>query len=576
MGREVRMKASGYLLIAVAAVALLFHPLTARPQAAKNAVSPSLSGQVTSQEEGAMEGVLVSAKKDGSTITLTVVSDEQGRYQFPAGKLEAGHYALRIRAGGYDLESPSSVDISSGKGVTADIKLRKAKNLASQLTNADWLTSFPGTPEQKASVQGCTHCHTLERIVRSHHDADEFMGVLDRMSRHTPESFPLMVQPDSPGRVGGGEINTDQQSQQQANRQKQADYLSTLNLSKVEQWSYSLNIAPRPKGNATKVLITEYDLPKRTRQPHDVVVDNKGTVWYASFGEPVLGKLDPKTGKTTEYPIPVLKPGHIIGNLDLEFDESQKLWIAMTFQGGIAKFDPKTEKFTIYRLPADMDGDYRELTFAAANHSGVDGKVWINDSGTYTILRLDIATGKFETFEPFPLPRPNIYEVTSDAENNAIFTVLGRQDVGKINAKTGKITMYPLPTKNSAPRRGSVDSQGRFWFGENRTNKIGVFDTKTNEIQEWTVPVPFYLPYDATADKNGDVWVITEFSDSVLRFDPKTGQFTNYLMPRETNMRRAFVDDSKNPAAFWVGNTHQASIVKVEPLDGPAVAKAIK
>jgi streptogramin lyase len=88
--------------------------------------------------------------------------------------------------------------------------------------------------------------------------------------------------------------------------------------------------------------------------------------------------------------------------------------------------------------------------------------------------------------------------------------------------------------------------------------------------------VPFYLPYDVTADKNGDVWVITEFSDSVLRFDHKTAQFTNYLMPRETNMRRAFADDSKNPVTFWVGNTHQASIVKLEQLDGPAVAKAIK
>jgi streptogramin lyase len=523
-----------------------------------------------------MEGVLVSAKKEGSTISRTVVSDQQGRYHFPAGRLEPGHYILKIRAGGYELDGPSSVDVLAGKAVAADIKLRKAGNLASQLTNSDWLSSFPGTPEQKASLQGCTHCHTLERIVRSHHDADEFMGVLDRMSRHTPESFPLMVQPDGPGRIGGGEMGSDQQAQQQTNRQKQADYLASLNLSAVEQWSYPLKIAPRPTGKATQVLITEYDLPQRTRQPHDVVVDSRGIVWYASFGEPVLGKLDPKTGKTTEYPIPVLKPGHINGNLDLEFDDDQNLWIAMTFQGGVAKFDRKTEKFTIYKLPADMDGDYREFTFAAGNHSKVDGKVWINDSGSWTILRLDIATGKFETFEPFPQPRPNIYEITADAQNNAYFTVMGRQDIGEIDAKTGKISIYPLPTQRSAPRRGSIDTPGRFWFGENRSNKIGMFDTKTQEVQEWAVPVPFYLPYDVTADKNGEAWAVTEFSDTVLRFDPKSGQFTNYLMPRETNMRRAFVDNSGAQVTFWVGNTHQASIIKVEPLEGAAVASEIK
>ena len=45
--------------------------------------SAALTGQVTSMEEGRMEGVLVSAKKDGSTSTVTVVSDEQGRYRFP-------------------------------------------------------------------------------------------------------------------------------------------------------------------------------------------------------------------------------------------------------------------------------------------------------------------------------------------------------------------------------------------------------------------------------------------------------------------------------------------------------------
>jgi hypothetical protein len=35
----------------------------------------ALSGRVTSAEEGAMEGVLVSAKQTGSSVTVTVVSD---------------------------------------------------------------------------------------------------------------------------------------------------------------------------------------------------------------------------------------------------------------------------------------------------------------------------------------------------------------------------------------------------------------------------------------------------------------------------------------------------------------------
>ena len=74
--------------------------------------------------------------------------------------------------------------------------------------------------------------------------------------------------------------------------------------------------------------------------------------------------------------------------------------------------------------------------------------------------------------------------------------------------------------------------------------------------------------FDAVAaSKKREAWSVTEFADSVLRLNPKNGKFTEYLLPQETNGRRAFVDSSTTPVTFWVGNTHRASIVKVEPLD---------
>jgi hypothetical protein len=45
-------------------------------------------GQVTSAEEGPVEGVMVTAKKAGSTIAISVVSDEKG--QLPFSKREDG------------------------------------------------------------------------------------------------------------------------------------------------------------------------------------------------------------------------------------------------------------------------------------------------------------------------------------------------------------------------------------------------------------------------------------------------------------------------------------------------------
>jgi hypothetical protein len=59
--------------------------------------------------------------------------------------LEPGQYALRIRAIGYELDDPGTVEVAPHKPASADLKLHKAKDLASQLTNAEWIMSVPGT-----------------------------------------------------------------------------------------------------------------------------------------------------------------------------------------------------------------------------------------------------------------------------------------------------------------------------------------------------------------------------------------------------------------------------------------------
>jgi virginiamycin B lyase len=556
------------LLIPIACLAVVLFqpaPISLHAQAQGGA---ALTGHVTSAEEGSMEGVLVSAKKSGSTITITVFTDQQGRYRFPQARLEPGQYSVGTRAVGYDLESAVTVDVVAQKTTTADLKLVKAHDVASQLSNTEWLASFPGTDEQKASVRGCTHCHTLELVTRSHHDASEFLSVMQRMSAYPPLSFPLMPQKTPSPRIGGGAAAP--AGQRQPAMLRQAEYLSSLNLSAGPQWSYAFKTLARPKGDATRVIYTEYDLPRRTRQPHDVIVDREGMAWYASFGEQILGKLDPRTGKVTEYPIPLLKPGAPTGILGMRFDHDQNPWLAMQFQAGIAKFDRKTEKFQTWSLPPELNKDYVQINQVSPDQSHLDGKVWLQDAGTYTVMRLDVASGKFDVFEPYTIPRPNVYDVIPDSRNNGYFLVLGAEDIGRIDAKTGEIKIFKTPTPQSGPRRGMMDSQDRLWFGENRGDKIGMFDTRTERFQEWSAPTPGTFPYDVTADKNGEVWAGGEHNDRILRLNPKTGHIIEYLLPRATNVRRVFVDNRTTPVTFWVGSTHSASIIKLEPLDAPA------
>jgi streptogramin lyase len=97
--------------------------------------------------------------------------------------------------------------------------------------------------------------------------------------------------------------------------------------------------------------------------------------------------------------------------------------------------------------------------------------------------------GKFKVFRPSP--SPNIYDIISDSQNNEYFTVFGADQIGRIDAKTGKIELYKTPMPNSAPHRGSMDSHGHLWFAEFRGNLIGMFDTEAQHFQEWTPPTPW-------------------------------------------------------------------------------------
>ena len=155
---------------------------------------PAVAGQVSAVDAGTLEGVLVSAQREGSPITVTVVSGADGRFAFPPGRLGVGHYALRIRATGYELDGPQSIDIIDGRGAQVDIKLRKSADLAAQLTNTEWFMSFPGTAEQKRALIECMSCHTLERIARSKYDADAFMPVLKRMTGYANNTIQAKVQ----------------------------------------------------------------------------------------------------------------------------------------------------------------------------------------------------------------------------------------------------------------------------------------------------------------------------------------------------------------------------------------------
>jgi streptogramin lyase len=531
-----------------------------------------LTGIVSSDAEPRMEGVVVSAKRIGGKITVSVMSNQEGRYAFPGDRLIGGGYEIRIRATGYQAENSRMVVTLTGKGAAElNIKLVKAEDLASQLTSAEWLMSIPGTQAQKEKLyRDCVLCHTLTPILASTYNAEEWKTTLVRMwnwSEGGSLQKPLPAPLHSGPRAGDEEFGR---------------YLSSINLSASPKHNFELKTLPRPHGDDTKVIITEYDLPRTDAEPHEAASGNDGMVWYTDEAEGILGRLDPKTGATKEWQDPSAKAGYPGGFHDMELDHDGNAWMGRHEYNGVANFDKKTEKFTNYTIP-NVSPSTRP-TFIAIRP---DGKIWLKDNSDFKIIKFDPKTNEYTPYEEYPMElhlmseqpatvegtrsgqvHHSIYGMNTDSQGNAYGADIGVGNLIKVDAETGKTSMYPTPTPNSGPRRMHVDSMDRVWIGEWWANQLAVFDPKTEKFQEWPVPILWYGPYDAVLDKNGNVWTGSMSVDTILRFTPKTGAFRQYLMPRTAvNVRRIDVDNHGKSPVFWVGENRQAKIAKIEPLD---------
>ena len=106
MNQTTRCAVSGFVLLLLGLVAFGGNSM------AQSESSVALSGKVTSQAEGAMEGVVVTAQREGSTVMTSVTTNNLGQYSFPRNRMKTGTYTITIRAAGYVLEGSGTTSVT--------------------------------------------------------------------------------------------------------------------------------------------------------------------------------------------------------------------------------------------------------------------------------------------------------------------------------------------------------------------------------------------------------------------------------------------------------------------------------
>ena len=463
------------------------------------------------------------------------------------------------------------VEVPQAKPATLDLKLEKTKDLSLQLTSLDWISIMPGTPEQKAKLvykgASCNYCHQYRRILRSKHDAAEFARVIKRMKTYYPDG--TASSDDGRGKADLWKRYGDSYGKPTPEPSRQpdlegpnwsgvpiteyAEYLATANLSGGRTtWPFELRATmPRPKGAGTRIIITQWDQPRKLTVSHDMDVDSKGSLWYGDESNQFIGMLEPRTNTFTEYPLPELPADHLHGTRDVQVDQEDNIWFPMRVQGGAAlvtKFEPKTKKLTI------VDGATAQFLALGPN-----GKLWTGGAGN-TPGVIDIKTMKMEARY-----QGNGYQLVVSSKGIPYMGSGGAINIYDVPA--GKLRSVPLPSQNPMARRGRMDAQDRYWFGEYNGDKIGMFDTKTETVKEWPLR-QYSTPYTASVpDKNGYVYAPSNMSDRLSRLDPKTGNVVEYLMPTEFDTKKIVMDPSTNRVVLWMANTRNARVLRVEPLD---------
>jgi virginiamycin B lyase len=263
--------------------------------------------------------------------------------------------------------------------------------------------------------------------------------------------------------------------------------------------------------------VREYSVPAGSH-PHDVAPARDGGVWYTAQGSGELGLLSPQTGRTRHVRLGAGSAPHgvIVG-------PDGAPWITDSGLNAIVRVDPRTLRVRRFRLPSRSG--YANLNTAAFDRRGV---LWFTgQAGVHG--RLDPKVGRVRVFAS---PRgPGPYGITTTPSGAIYYASLAGSYVGRINIRTGRVTVLRPPTRGQGARRVWSDSRGRIWVSEWNASRLGMFDPKTSRWREWRLPGANPQPYAVYVDERDFVWLSDFGANALVRFDPRNQRFTTITLP---------------------------------------------
>ena len=486
--------------------------------AAPIADAATITGTVTGPDGAPFRGAFVQARHAGLKMTVSVLSDNQGRYVVE--NLPAGDYRLLVRTVGYKADVKAGVKLDADQNMSHDFALQKAPIRWTDISIDQGRVLLPEARGKKTLFDNCMSCHGFQsRMAATVRDEDGWRDRVSFMREAMRSSL------------------ADRQGFSDAQAEDVISYLTTmfgenspLPKSPADLPAYKDTLITFPD-EALKIVYVDFEMPGPSRFPWTANPDKDGYFWIPEYGAAnKVARLQPSTGEIKEFPAPNLGPALIHSAVPAP---DGSVWLTEAGAKKLGRWDPATEKIV------EFQDDWRKHTIKV--HP--DGSIW----STGGLTRFDPKTGAYTHIPEVP----TAYGIALDKEGTVWFTEMTRTgSLGKVDPKTLKVTKYIPPTRDR-PRRIQIADDGMIWFCIYEAAKIVRFDPKTEAFKEFPLPNGKSKPYAVALGTDGMIWYSSEWRDLIGRLDPSTGAVTEYPMPYTDNgMRDFFLDKDGH---IWFG-----------------------
>jgi virginiamycin B lyase len=125
----------------------------------------------------------------------------------------------------------------------------------------------------------------------------------------------------------------------------------------------------------------EFEIPNHDARPRRIEAAPDGMVYYTDYARGYLGRLDPRSGKFTEWRSPGADRAAPYG---IAYVPDGRIWYDESGTGTMVGFDPKTEKMETVKIPTPG---------SVVRNVSVDTKrniVWLAESGVQRLGKLEL------------------------------------------------------------------------------------------------------------------------------------------------------------------------------------------